>query len=56
MTARTRLPLVVLLVSLALSLAAAAVVAVTGMARDETRFENAVTSARSRIQSRLLCE
>ncbi|HEY0970640.1 MAG TPA: CHASE domain-containing protein [Gemmatimonadales bacterium] len=53
MTVRTRLPLVVFLASLALSLAAALVVAVTGHARDEARFENATIITRARIQSRL---
>jgi CHASE1-domain containing sensor protein len=52
-TARTRLPLVVFLTSLALSLAAALVVAVTGHTRDEARFDNAVAITRARILSRM---
>ena len=53
MTARTRLPLVVLLASLALTFAAAAIVGITGHARDEARFERAVASTEGRIRARL---
>ncbi len=53
MTTATRLPLLVLLASLTLSLAAATVVAVTGRARDEARFENATATTLTRVQSRL---